>query len=57
MEQRFIVFLRGGAQEIISAETYARDGDDWVLYRDYHASREPVGRYPAADVNAIALHD
>lgn len=54
--QTFRVFLRSGERVDVDADTYGRDGPDWVLYRavDMAPGSETV-RYPKEDVNAIAL--
>jgi hypothetical protein len=57
MTQIFRVFLKDGSHVDVDADTYVRDGPDWVLYRGFDmATAQEAARYSSALVNAIALH-
>jgi hypothetical protein len=54
--QVFRVFLKDGRSVDIEADTYGREGSEWVLYDSVDLSHaRDTARFDAADVNAITL--
>jgi hypothetical protein len=58
MAQTFRVFMHDGTHIDVEADTFGRDGDDWVLYRGFGSDHcEDADRFRSSTVNGIALRN